>query len=84
MPDITQQRFDAISDSLEIGSLERHILPCGQQSIPRCSTVAESSVVWWYLKRRLKELGLSSARGRSGDGPRCTATGVEQLGEVDQ
>ncbi len=79
MSDITQQRFDAISDSLGIGSLERHILLCAQQSTPRCSTAEESSAVWQYLKRRLKELGLASApatwRGTELDAPPPASSG---------
>jgi (2Fe-2S) ferredoxin len=61
MPDVTQERLRVIADSLGIGSLEHHILLCAQQSTPRCSTAEESSVVWRYLKRRLKELDLASA-----------------------
>ncbi|MEA3502138.1 MAG: hypothetical protein U9R47_05130 [Actinomycetota bacterium] len=61
MSDVTQERLEAISDSLGIGSLERHILLCAQQATPRCSTAEESSTVWRYLKTRLKELDLASA-----------------------
>ncbi len=61
MSDVTQERLEAISESLGIGSLERHILLCAQQATPRCSTAEESSTVWRYLKRRLKELDLASA-----------------------
>lgn len=68
MADNTQQRLGAISGALGIGALDRHIFVCAQQSTPRCSTYDESSAVWVYLKRRLKELGLASAppawRGR--------------------
>ncbi len=56
-----QQRLDAISESLSIGRLERHIFLCAEQSTPRCSTFEESATVWRYLKRRLKELGLATA-----------------------
>jgi len=66
-----QNRLQSISDSLGIGSLDRHILLCAEQSTPRCSTYEESAAVWVYLKRRLKALGLSSAppawRGRDLD-----------------
>ena len=74
-----QDRLESISQSLGIGSLDRHILLCAQQSTPRCSTYEESAAVWVYLKRRLKELGLSSAppawRGRDLDDP-PSGTGV--------
>ena len=68
MDENAKTRLDVISASLGIGSLDRHILLCAQQSTPRCSTYDESAAVWVYLKRRLKELGLASAppawRGR--------------------
>jgi (2Fe-2S) ferredoxin len=53
--------MDSISESLGIGNLDRHIFLCAQQSTPRCSTYDESGAVWRHLKRRLKELNLSSA-----------------------
>ena len=73
MDDNAQKRLDVISSSLGIGSLERHILLCAQQSTPRCSTYEDSSDVWVYLKKRLKQLGLASPpppwRGRNEDEP---------------
>jgi (2Fe-2S) ferredoxin len=69
----SQQRLDSISASLGIGSLDRHILLCAQQSTPKCSGYEESAAVWRHLKRRLKELGMASAppawRGRDIDDP---------------
>lgn len=61
MDDISQQRLDAISGSLGIGRLQRHIFLCAQQSTPRCSTYQDSDDTWQYLKRRLKELDVASA-----------------------
>jgi len=61
MVDNSQQRLDAISRSIGIGSLDRHIFVCANQSTPRCSTAEESQVVWRHLKRRLKDLDLASA-----------------------
>ena len=73
MDDNAQQRLNAISGSLGIGSLDRHIFLCAQQTTARCSSYDESAAVWVYLKRRLKELGLASAppawRGRDLEGP---------------
>lgn len=80
-----QQRLGAITGALGIGSLDRHIFLCAQQSTPRCSTYDESAEVWVYLKRRLKELDLSSAppawRGRDVDAPapESAATGGKVL-----
>jgi len=60
-------RLDKIAAALSIGTVQRHIFLCAQQSTPRCSTAAESGATWTYLKTRLKELGLASAP-RSGGG----------------
>lgn len=57
----TDLRLRDIARALSIGSLQRHVFLCAEQSTPRCSTFEESSEVWKYLKRRLKELDLASA-----------------------
>jgi (2Fe-2S) ferredoxin len=54
-------RLDKLAGALSIGQLRHHILLCAEQTTPRCATYDESSKVWLYLKRRLKELGLASA-----------------------
>ena len=73
-------RLDAIADALSIGRLQRHIFLCAMQSTPRCSTSEESARVWRYLKRRLKELDLTSApppwRGEGHGPPPPTSPGV--------
>jgi (2Fe-2S) ferredoxin len=73
MDDNAQSRLEVIAGSLGIGKLDRHILLCAEQSTPRCSGYEESSQVWAYLKRRLKELDLASAppgwRGRDVEEP---------------
>jgi (2Fe-2S) ferredoxin len=51
-----------ISD-LGIHSIERHIFLCCDQTNPKCCTKDEGLVAWEYLKKRLKELGLSE-RGK--------------------
>ena len=61
MDENARQRLDAISGSLGIGNLQRHILLCAQQTTPRCSTYDESAETWRYLKKRLKELDLAAA-----------------------
>ena len=61
MDDNAQQRLDAISGSLGIGHLQRHIFLCAQQTTPRCSSYEDSDATWQYLKGRLKELELASA-----------------------
>lgn len=57
MPD----RLAAIADALSIGQLQRHIFVCADQTTPKCAPISETHAVWTYLKRRLKELGLTSA-----------------------
>lgn len=54
-------RLQKIAAGLSICGARRHILLCAQQSTPRCSTAAESGEVWTFLKRRLKDLDLTSA-----------------------
>ena len=61
MVDNTQERLAAISLSLGLGSLERHIFLCAEQSTPRCCSAEEGRLVWRHLKARLKELDLASA-----------------------
>ncbi len=61
MDENARQRLDAISGSLGIGNLQRHIFLCAKQTTPRCSTYDESAETWRYLKKRLKELDLASA-----------------------
>jgi (2Fe-2S) ferredoxin len=85
-----QERLDVIAGSLGIGSLQRHIFLCAEQSTPRCSTAEESTRVWVYLKRRLKALDLASAppawRGKDQDQPppeAVTAGGTVLRTKVD-
>mgnify|MGYP001126660956 CR=1 FL=1 len=40
-----------------------HIFLCCDQSVPKCCGREESLQSWEYLKRRLRELGLSEAGG---------------------
>lgn len=46
--------------SLSLNSIERHVLICADQTVPKCCNKADSLVAWDYLKRRLKELGLDA------------------------
>lgn len=54
------QRLEALATALSIPTASRHIFLCAQQTTPKCSGFEESAEVWRYLKRRLKELGLTS------------------------
>lgn len=79
MDEISQERLAVIAGSLGVGHLDRHIFLCAEQSTPRCAGYEESSLVWAFLKRRLKELDLASAppgwRGKATDEPPGAPTG---------
>ena len=53
---------DAV-DELKINQIERHIFLCCDQTKPKCSQHAKSLESWDFLKKRLRELGLSEAGG---------------------
>lgn len=59
MPESLQK----VAASLGVGSIERHIFLCADQTKPKCSDRDDSLRSWDYLKRRLKELGLTGAGG---------------------
>lgn len=54
-----------MSSASDIGVPEarRHIFLCADQTTPKCCDKARGIVAWEFLKRRLKELGLSEQGG---------------------
>jgi (2Fe-2S) ferredoxin len=58
------KKLAAIAEELKIDKIQRHIFLCADQSDPKCSTRDESIESWKFLKKRLKELGLT----HSGEG----------------
>jgi (2Fe-2S) ferredoxin len=58
---LDRDRLAAISGSLSIGGLQRHIFLCVDATVARCAPREVGLEVWAYLKRRLKEEGLSTA-----------------------
>jgi (2Fe-2S) ferredoxin len=46
-----------------IATARRHILLCCDQSVPKCCDRERSLDSWEFLKRRLRELGLSESGG---------------------
>jgi (2Fe-2S) ferredoxin len=44
---------------LQLSSIKKHIFLCCDQTIPKCCDLATGQKSWEYLKRRLKELGLT-------------------------
>ena len=47
------------AEAIGVGKIRRHIFLCSDQTEPKCSHKEDSLASWKYLKRRLKELGLS-------------------------
>jgi (2Fe-2S) ferredoxin len=58
-----RERQRRVADSLGVPVIRRHILLCCDQTKPQCSERERSLAAWDYLKRRLKELGLSESGG---------------------
>jgi (2Fe-2S) ferredoxin len=59
-PDQTA-RLESIVAKLRIRSVGRHIFLCADQTNPKCAPKEVGLEAWDYLKRRLEELGLTSA-----------------------
>src|SRR5262245_3173014 len=53
----------AIAASIGVPVAERHIVVCCHQAAAKCCDEERSLVAWDFLKRRLKELGLSEQGG---------------------
>ena len=49
-------------EKLGLHQIQRHIFVCAEQTKPKCCTTEEGVATWEYLKKRLAELGLMSAR----------------------
>ena len=56
----SQQRAAA---AVGVTAAERHILLCADQTAPKCCERERGLAAWSYLKRRLRELGLSERGG---------------------
>lgn len=52
-----------IAASIGVDAGRRHIFLCCDQTKPKCCDRETSLAAWEYLKRRLKELGLSESGG---------------------
>ncbi|GIU91377.1 MAG: hypothetical protein KatS3mg011_0283 [Acidimicrobiia bacterium] len=55
------ERLEAIAAALSIPTARRHVFLCAMQTTPKCADYETTAEVWRYLKKRLKELGLTSA-----------------------
>ena len=52
-----------IADSIGVNVAERHIFLCCDQTKPKCCDKERGLAAWKFLKKRLKELGLSEQGG---------------------
>jgi (2Fe-2S) ferredoxin len=52
-----------IAESIGVPVATRHIFLCCDQTTPKCCDKTRGLAAWDYLKRRLKELGLSDQGG---------------------
>ncbi|MBI5282734.1 MAG: (2Fe-2S) ferredoxin domain-containing protein [Candidatus Solibacter usitatus] len=52
------EQLSRIASGLGIGSLERHIFLCADQTNPKCCSREQGLESWEFLKDRLKQLGL--------------------------
>ena len=54
---------EKIAQTIGVPVARRHIFLCCDQTTPKCCEKDRSLAAWDYLKRRLKELGLSDQGG---------------------
>jgi len=55
--------LEAIAERNGVGVARRHIFLCADQTTPKCCDKERGLAAWEFLKRRLKELGLSEQGG---------------------
>jgi (2Fe-2S) ferredoxin len=53
----------AVADTIGVSVARRHIFLCCDQTTPKCCEKDRGLAAWDFLKRRLKELGLSEQGG---------------------
>ena len=54
-----QRRLEEKCRTLGIGNLKRHIFLCADQTKPKCAPREVTNASWDYLKKRLRETGLT-------------------------
>jgi (2Fe-2S) ferredoxin len=57
------RKLQAVAESIGVPRARRHIFLCADQTEPKCCDRDRSLAAWAYLKKRLKELGLSESGG---------------------
>ena len=63
MSDSSADRLHEIALTIGVPMARRHIFLCCDQTTPKCCEKERSLAAWDFLKRRLKELGLSEQGG---------------------
>src|SRR5262245_14574702 len=63
MPADERSHLRDLAASVGVPAARRHIFLCADQTNPRCCDRERSIAAWDFLKKRLKELGLSEAGG---------------------
>ena len=61
--DRAARKLGRIAAELGLDRIRRHIFLCADQTKPKCCSRVEGLESWDYLKRRLKELGLTGGGG---------------------
>jgi (2Fe-2S) ferredoxin len=59
---VAPDSLSEVARTLGIGSIQRHILLCADQTKPKCADRVETNRAWSYLKKRLAELGLQQGQ----------------------
>lgn len=62
-PDAPLEAQRQVAQSIGVPVARRHIFLCCDQTVPKCCDKERGLLAWEYLKRRLKELGLSEQGG---------------------
>ena len=63
MPDPSTDQLHEIARAIGVPVARRHVFLCADATTPKCCDRAQSLEAWEFLKRRLKELGLSEQGG---------------------
>jgi len=63
MPADELPRLKDLAASVGVPNARRHIFLCADQTNPKCCDRERSIEAWEFLKKRLKQLGLSEAGG---------------------
>jgi (2Fe-2S) ferredoxin len=63
MPPDELSRLKDLAESVGVPAARRHIFLCADQTNPKCCDRERSLDSWEFLKKRLKQLGLSESGG---------------------